>query len=62
MLGFIFMTERFIKFGEYFIFFYPQFKLDSQIIILEATSFLIPYLVSLIIETYFFVKLLNNEV
>lgn len=62
MLGFIFMAGSFLKFGIYFIFFYPQFKLDGEIIRLEATSFLIPYLVSLIIETYFLVKLLNNEV
>jgi hypothetical protein len=62
MLGFIFMGGSFLKFGIYFIFFHPQFKQDDIILKLEATSFLIPYLSSLIVETYFLVKLLNKAV
>lgn len=61
VLGFIFMAGSFLKFGVYFIFFYPSFKADGLIIKQEALSFLIPYIFSLIIETYFLVKLLNNE-
>lgn len=61
VLGFIFMAGSFLKFGVYFIFFYPSFKADGLIIKQEALSFLTPYICSLIIETYFLVKLLNNE-
>jgi len=62
MLGFIFMFGSFLKFGVYFIFFYPIFKEDGVIIRQEATSFLVPYIASLIVETYYLVKLLNEDV
>jgi hypothetical protein len=62
VLGFIFMAGSFLKFGVYFIFFYPEFRADGEIIRLEATSFLIPYLACLVIETFYLVKLLNNKV
>ena len=61
MLGFIFMFGSFLKFGVYFIFFYPVFKEDGVIIRQEATSFLVPYVASLIVETYCLVKLLNED-
>lgn len=61
MLGFIFMGGSFLKFAVYFIFFYPVFKEDGAIIRQEATSFLIPYIASLIVETYYLVKLLNED-
>ena len=61
MLGFIFMFGSFLKFGVYFIFFYPIFKEDGVIIRQEATSFLVPYVASLIVETYCLVKLLNED-
>jgi len=61
MLGFIFMFGSFLKFGAYFIFFYPVFKEDGVIIRQEATSFLVPYVASLIVETYYLVKLLNED-
>jgi len=61
MLGFIFMFGSFLKFGVYFIFFYPIFKEDGVIIRQEATSFLVPYVASLIVETYYLVKLLNED-
>ncbi|NLP57225.1 DUF6168 family protein [Lutibacter sp. B1] len=62
LLGFIFMGSSFLKFAVFFIFFYPIFKEDGHISTLEATSFLVPYLVSLIIETFFLVKVLNNKI
>jgi hypothetical protein len=62
VLGFIFMAGSFLKFGVYFIFFLPQYRVDGEIIRLEATSFLIPYLTCLIVETFYLVKLLNNKV
>jgi len=62
MLGFIFMAGSFLKFGCYYIFFYPQFKQDGEIIGLEATSFIVPYVFCLIFETFYLVKLLNKGI
>lgn len=62
ILGFIFLTGSFLKFGVYFICFYPYFKQDGEISRLEATSFLIPYVTCLIIETFYLVKLLNKKI
>ena len=61
LLGFIYMGGSFLKFGVYFIFFNPTFKESGIINNLEATSFLAPYLLCLIIETYYLIKLLNNK-
>ena len=60
-LGFIFMTGSLIKFGIFFIVFYPGYKTDGDIQTLEFTSFFTPYAICLIIETYFLVKLLNQK-
>lgn len=62
ILGFIFMGGSFLKFGCYYVFFYPQFKLDGEIIGLEAVSFIIPYVCCLIFETFYLVKLLNKGI
>jgi len=61
LLGFIFMAGSFLKFGVYFIFFHPIFKQDEVVTTLEATSFLAPYLLCLIIETFYLIKMLNNK-
>lgn len=61
VLGFIFMIGSFLKFGVYFILFYPKFNVDGEVIRLEATSFLIPYLTCLTVETYYLIKLLNKD-
>ncbi|WP_372794446.1 hypothetical protein [Lutibacter sp.] len=61
LLGFLFMGGSFLKFGVYFIFFLPLFKADGVVVRLESTSFLIPYITSLIIETFYLIKLLNNK-
>ena len=61
VLGFIFMLGSFLKFGVYFIFFYPIFNFDGEVLRLEATSFLIPYLTCLTVETYYLIKLLNKD-
>jgi len=60
ILGFVFMGGSLLKFAVFFIFFYPEYRVDGVIYKLESTSFLIPYLFSLIIETYYLVKLLNK--
>lgn len=61
ILGFIFMGGSFLKFAVYFIFFHPYFKQNSIDNSLEATSFLVPYMTSLVMETIALVKLLNNK-
>jgi len=58
-LGFIFMTGSLIKFGLFFLVFYPVYKQDNDIQTIEFTTFFIPYAICLIIETYFLTKLLN---
>ena len=58
-LGFIFMTGSLIKFGIFFLVFYPDYKANDDIQTLEFTTFFIPYAVCLIIETFFLSKLLN---
>jgi len=60
LLGFIFMAGSFLKFGVFFIFFYPYFRADGELLRVETTSFLIPYIICLIIETFYLVKLLNK--
>ena len=61
LLGFVFMGGSFVKFGVYFIFFNPVFKQDGTVNAQEATSFLTPYLLCLIVETFYLIKLLNNK-
>ncbi len=60
-LGFIFMIGSFIKFGLFFLLFYPDYKSDGTIQTLEFTTFFIPYAVCLTIETYYLTKLLNKN-
>jgi len=61
LLGFIYMGGSFLKFGIYFLFFNPVFKQNGTVSNLEAASFLAPYLLCLIIETFYLIKLLNNK-
>lgn len=61
LLGFVFMGGSFVKFGVYFIFFNPIFKQNGTVSPQEATAFLVPYLLCLIVETFYLIKLLNNR-
>lgn len=61
ILGFVFMGGSMLKFAIFFIFFNSYFKEDGLVTSFEALSFLIPYIVCLIIETFYLVKLLNNK-
>ena len=61
LLGFVFMGGSFVKFGVYFIFFNPVFKQNGTVSPQEATAFLVPYLLCLIVETFYLIKLLNNR-
>jgi hypothetical protein len=60
-LGFIFMIGSLIKFGIFFLVFYPGYKLDGDIETIEFTTFFIPYAVCLILETLFLTRLLNPD-
>jgi hypothetical protein len=62
LLGFIFMGGSLLKFIVFFIFFYPIYREDGEVTRIEATSFLIPYLSSLVVETYYLIRLLNNKI
>lgn len=59
-IGFLFLFGSALKFLVFFIVFYPAYKADGDINKLEFAAFFIPYASSLIIETLFLSKLLNN--
>lgn len=61
LLGFIFMGGSLLKFAVFFIFFNPIYKEDGLVEAVESTSFLVPYLVSLFLETYTLIRVLNKE-
>ncbi len=60
ILGFVFMGGSLIKFFLFFLFFFPVYRKNGNIDLLEATSFLVPYLLCLIIEILYLSKLLNK--
>ena len=59
-VGWFFLLGSLIKFSFFFFFFYPSFSSDGVIKNIEFFSFFIPYSISLIFETYAFMKLLKN--
>lgn len=59
-LGFIFMAGSFVKFGLFFMIFYPAYKADEKMSTTEFSSFFIPYAVSLIFETLALTKMMNK--
>ena len=59
-LGFLFMAGSFLKFIFFFLFFFSSYKADGDISRLEFSSFFLPYVICLIIETTSLVKLLKN--
>jgi hypothetical protein len=58
-LGFLFMYGSLLKFIVFFIFFNPSYKADGTTSRLEFLAFFVPYLLCLIIEIRFLIKLLN---
>ncbi len=58
-IGYLFMAGSFLKFLVFFLFFYPTYTADGKIDKLEFAAFFIPYLISLVIETYFMAKMGN---
>ncbi len=59
-LGFIFMGGSMVKFGLFFLIFYPSFNQDGEISKIEFAAFFIPYAISLIVEVIFLSKTLNK--
>ena len=59
-MGFIFMMGSLIKFGVFFLLFFPAYKSDGEMKALEFSSFFIPYATCLILETITLSHLLNN--
>ena len=59
-LGFLFIAGSALKFGVFFVVFYPFFKLDGHISKLEFAAFFVPYGLGLILETFSLVKWLNK--
>ena len=59
-LGFLFIGGSFVKFLVFFLLFYPFFKADGNIDKLEFSSFFVPYIVCLVIETTSLSKFLNK--
>ena len=59
-LGFLFLGGSFLKFIVFFIVFYPFYKADGDISKLEFAAFFVPYLLSLVLETFSLAKWLNK--
>ena len=59
-LGFIFLAGTALKFLIFFLVFIPVYKLDGDISKIEFVTFFIPYILNLIVETTFLVRVLNR--
>lgn len=58
-LGYFFLGGSFLKFFVFFVFFYPYYNADELISKVEFLAFFVPYAVSLMVETYCLIKILN---
>lgn len=59
-IGFLFLAGSMLKFLVFFLVFYPVYNTDGSMGGLEFSSFFIPYLICLLLETFFAGKMLNN--
>ena len=59
-LGFLYMGGSFVKFLFFFIFFYPNYKLGGGLDSLEFAAFFVPYVISLIFETFGVIEFLKK--
>ncbi|GLU43185.1 hypothetical protein [Allomuricauda sp. NBRC 101325] len=60
LMGFFFLGGSLVKFTLFFIFLYPSYHQDGVLERTEFLAFFIPYGFSLVLETFFLVKLLNT--
>lgn len=49
-----------IKFSFFFFFLWPLFQIDGSVSFLEKSTFLIPYLIALVLETQILISKLNK--
>lgn len=59
-IGFLFLGGSMLKFLFFFLVFYPFYNADGNMESLEFTTFFIPYLVCLLLETFFTARMLNS--
>ena len=59
-IGFLFLASSFIKFFVFFVVFYGPYKADGEIVFLEFLSFFVPYVICLVLETFYLSKQLNQ--
>ena len=59
-IAFLFLASSIVKFLVFFLVFYGPYKADGEIVLLEFTSFFIPYTICLALETFFLSKHLNK--
>lgn len=60
LIGFLFLASSFVKFFVFLMVFYGPYKADGKIVFLEITSFFVPYLICLVLETFYLSKQLNQ--
>lgn len=59
-IGFLYLLTSALKFALFYLLSWPVFMEDNQIEITEKISFLLPYFLALIMETYILVSKLNK--
>ncbi|MCM4167945.1 hypothetical protein KCTC52924_01235 [Arenibacter antarcticus] len=59
-IGFLYLGGSMLKFLIFFIVFYPVYNQDGSMDTLEFSSFFVPYLIGLLLETFFTAKMLNK--
>lgn len=60
-IGFLFIGGSLLKFVLFFIVFYPTFKADGDLGTLEFSSFFVPYIICLLMETIFTAQMLQKQ-
>ncbi|MEZ4968335.1 MAG: hypothetical protein R2814_01475 [Flavobacteriaceae bacterium] len=59
-IGFLFLGGSMLKFLFFFLVFYPFYSADGNMESLEFTTFFIPYLLCLVLETFYTARMLNS--
>lgn len=59
-IGFLFMGGSLLKFIIFFLVFYPTYKSDGEMQGSEFAAFFMPYLIALVLETFFASKMLQK--
>ncbi len=59
-IGFLFLAGSTLKIAVFFIVFRPLYMIDGEVSTLERIGFIVPYLISLFLETRSLVRFLNS--